>query len=80
MTPNLFGSIGIVVSRDQPGYVLPDDLPLPDDFRASFNAWAAGFFKWKPSPIPDGEVLHDKVRNVMHMNQLTFAEFRRHAA
>lgn len=36
-------SIDIVIARDRPGYVLPLDLPLPEAFRAEFNAWAEGF-------------------------------------
>lgn len=73
----MFTGIDVVVSYGKPGYVLPEDLMLPPKFREEFNLWAAGFFNRKPSPIPDDQVLHDKVHNVMHMNERTFAKFRR---
>lgn len=74
---NRIYGIDIVISRDQPGYVLPVDLPLPDKFRADFNEWAAGFFNRKPSPIPDDQVIHDKLNNKMHMNERTFEQLRK---
>lgn len=74
---NTIYGIEIAVSRDRPGYVLPLDLPLPDKFRAEFNEWAAGFFNRRPSPIPDGQVIHDKINNKMHMNERTFAQFEK---
>ena len=80
-----FGGIPVVISYDQPGYVLPLDLPLPPAFREQFNAWAAGFFHPKPSPIPDGRIVFENPgglygpggRQRLHMNQRTHVEFIR---
>lgn len=71
---SMLQGVKVIVSRDRPGYVLPLDLPLKDDFREAFNAWAAGFFRRIPSVIRDDEVLHDKVHNVFHMNERTHAK------
>jgi len=69
--PYSIGGIKIIVSPDRAGYVLPADLPLPDDFRAQFNAWAFLFFKrW--NPVPDGEAMHDCRSDTMVMNPRTF--------
>ena len=73
--PRLYG-IDIVISRDQPGYKLPADLPLPPKFREEFDAWAASFFKPKPSLIRDGEVIHDKVNRRMYMNERMWDKLR----
>lgn len=73
--PYVIGGIKIFVSPDRPGYVLPKDLPLPDDFRAQFNAWAFTFFKtW--NPVPDGAAMHDRIRDTMTMNPRTFKAFK----
>lgn len=75
----------VIVSYDQPGYVLPLDLPLPLEFRQQFNEWAASFFRRKPSFIPDGQVVFTNPgglfgpggRQMLHMNERTFAEFKK---
>lgn len=77
--PRLYG-IDIVVSYDQPGYKLPEDLPLPPEFRAQFNEWAASFFNRKPSVINDDQVIHDRVNNRMHMNERTWHKLKHEAA
>lgn len=73
----------MIVSYDMPGYVLPLDLMLPPVFRAQFNTWAAGFFRPKPSPIPDGAVVFGNPGGLfgpggqqrLVMNERTYAQF-----
>lgn len=73
---HLYG-IEVVVSYDQPGYKLPEDLPLKPEFRAQFNLWAASFFRPKPSLLADNQVFHDRVNNRLHMNERTWNKLRR---
>ena len=72
--PGPFGGIDVVVQRDQPGYVLPEDLMLPPAFRAQFNAWAAEFFRPK-NLLADDQVIHIKPLNQFRMNPRTYAKF-----
>ena len=83
----MLNSIPVVIDYDRPGYVLPLDLPLRPEFRVQFNAWAAGFFRRKPSFIKDGEVITTNPDGVpglgptrFHMNERTFAQFRKATA
>lgn len=83
MEARMFGGMPVIVSYDRPGYRLPEDLMLPPKFREEFNAWAAAFFRPKPSPIPDGQVIFANPGGLfgpggqqqLHMNQRTYAKF-----
>lgn len=46
-SPTLYGMKVVINDASVPGYVLPEDLSLPPEFRKQFNEWAAGFFKRK---------------------------------
>ena len=71
-----FGGVNVVVRRDQPGYILPEDLMLPPAFRAQFNAWAANFFRPK-NLLADDQVIHLKQLNQIHMNPRTYEKFKK---
>jgi hypothetical protein len=71
----LFG-MRVFVSRDHPRMQLPTDLPLPDAFRAEFNAWMADFFGWD-NVVPDGKAY--QIGDTVHMNPRTFVELRKAA-
>lgn len=71
--PMLFGT-PVVVHQGRPRYVLPPDLPLPPDFRAEFEAWAATFFEQRIYLIPDGVTYI--ANGVFHMNPTTFAQLK----
>lgn len=74
---NQIYGVSVIVAKDRPGYVLSLDVPVTPKFRAEFNAWAAAFFKPKPSVLADNQVIHDNVHNVLHMNQRTFDKLQR---
>ena len=48
--------MGIHVTKDLPGYQLPDDVCVPADFRREFNEWARGFFT-PVNILKDGETM-----------------------
>lgn len=78
-SPNVDGILGglrVCVSPDRPGYQLPEELPLPPQFRMQFNAWAAGFFN-PVQFIPDGDVIHDKQNGTLYMNERTLAMLKK---
>jgi hypothetical protein len=75
MKGDILGGLKVVVSCERPRYRLPDGLPLPPDFRAEFNAWALEFFgTW--NLLPDGQVLIEERRGIVHMNARTLAAMK----
>lgn len=78
-SPLSFGGFAVFVSPDTPGYVLPDDLPLPPEFRAKFNAWAADFFTPR-NLVREGEALMDYTRNCMYVTPRTFERLKKELA
>lgn len=62
--------------RELPAEVCPG-VPWPPGFKAEMDAWMRGFFRPR-NTLSDGQVLHDRVHNVMHMNPRTFEQISPH--
>lgn len=60
--------------RELPDEVCPG-VPWPPGFKAEMDAWMRGFFRPR-NMLSDGQVLHDRVHSVMHMNPRTFEKVK----
>jgi hypothetical protein len=72
---NLYG-YRIQVKEPKPRMTLSTKVIVSAEFRESMNRWMLEFFGYQESLVPEGQVIIDKINNVMYMSAATLEDLK----